>query len=149
MNISTLHPLLLLLFIWRTDLKAYVSALDNKQALLPIFIWQRLQERQISRYSQSHHTNIHISKDINNYIRYSVCYNLQKERQLTKIKIHSWAIYLHTTVRVQYDVPFLLHKILTDIIWHRVGSKDKPAFGPILPFVALFHHVSLQNTAVW
>lgn len=43
--LNTLNPFLLLLFIWRTDLKAFIGALDNKEAFLPFFIWQRLQQR--------------------------------------------------------------------------------------------------------
>ena len=51
--LNTLNPLLLFLFIWCTDLKAFVCALDNKEAFFPLFIRQRLQERKTSWHPQS------------------------------------------------------------------------------------------------
>lgn len=46
----TLDPFLLLLFIGHADLKGFVGALDDKQALLPFFIRQRLQEEQFGHH---------------------------------------------------------------------------------------------------
>lgn len=53
------------------------------------------------------------------------------------------SVHLHTAVSVQNDVSSLLHLIFTDVVRQRVGLKDEPALGPVLPLVAFFHHVSL------
>lgn len=52
---------------------------------------------------------------------------------------------LHTAVRVQDDVSFLLYEVFTDVVRQRGWSEDKPALSPVLPFVPLFHHVALHK----
>lgn len=58
--VSTLNPFLLLLFIWRAYLKAFVSTLYNKKAFFPFFIWQRLQEKEIlvAAIAYAHHFKV-------------------------------------------------------------------------------------------
>lgn len=57
-----------------------------------------------------------------------------------------YSVHLHTAELVQNDISSFLHEIFGDVVRQRVGSKDKPALCPILPFVSLLHHIALQNS---
>lgn len=56
--------------------------------------------------------------------------------------------HLHCAIPVQQDVSLVLGQILVDVVGDEVGLEQEPALSPVLPLVALLHHVALQGQQV-